>query len=153
MFEPKRSHQRYCQHRHCLRLVRRWQAAKRQQRRRARIEPRRAHAAAEKKRRLKRRTQAALQAASHTAQPVIGPRVVTQKKKSSPPFCDRPGCWKHTHCVGGNGCHYCGPDCRHTMRRVLDRERKARRRNTFHGQFKRRLEYDHAWSSPAPPSG
>jgi hypothetical protein len=36
---------------------------------------------------------------------------------------------------------YCGDDCRQAVRRVLDRERKWLRRNTYAGHFKRRMEY------------
>lgn len=56
-FQARRWNQRYCQHPECLRLLRRWQAAKRQQERRKRSEVRQARAAAERDRRARRRAE------------------------------------------------------------------------------------------------
>ena len=56
-FQPRRWNQRYCHDPECLRLLRRWQAAKRQQERRRRPEARKAHADAERARRARRRAE------------------------------------------------------------------------------------------------
>jgi hypothetical protein len=54
-FRARRWNQRYCQAPECVRLVHRWQAAKRQEHRRRRPEVRQARAAAERQRRARRR--------------------------------------------------------------------------------------------------
>ena len=50
-FQARRHNQRYCREPECLKKLRRWQAAKRQQKRRADAEGRRRHAEAERQRR------------------------------------------------------------------------------------------------------
>ena len=53
------------------------------------------------------------------------------------PLCDRPGCFRPRR--AGPAARYCDPACTSAMRRVLDRERKWRRRGTPAGRLKRRL--------------
>jgi len=143
-FRPERNNQRYCQDPNCLRLVRRWQAAKRQQRRRAQEGHRRAHAVAERKRREHRKAQAALLSKPAPPDRKSKPAWSRRRKKSSDPFCDRPGCWEEPASVGGQRSSYCAQTCRQAMERVLDRERKARQRKSFCGRYKRQLEYSRA---------
>lgn len=150
-FRPNRANQRYCQRTDCLHSVRRWQAAKRQQRRRAQAQQRRAHAAAERSRRQKRKAQAALQSGPASPNRKSTSAWSRRRKKSSEPFCDRPGCWQSTQLIAGQNCSYCCLACRQSMQRVLDRERKARQRKGFYGRFKRQLEYSHARTKSEPP--
>jgi hypothetical protein len=56
IYRPRRPNQRYCRERECLRELRRWQAAKRQQKRRATSEGRKKHAQAERVRRQRQKS-------------------------------------------------------------------------------------------------
>jgi hypothetical protein len=151
-FRPKRNNQRYCQDPDCLRRVRRWQAAKRQQHRRAQEEHRHAHAAAERKRRQQRKADAALRPKGATPNRKPEPAWSRRRRKSSDPFCNRPGCWAEPASVGGQRSSYCSKTCRQALERVLDRERKARQRKSFCGRYKRQMEYDRAGNgAPSTP--
>jgi hypothetical protein len=129
-----------------MKLVRRWQAAKRQQGRRGRSEIRREHAAAERERRARR-----LQAirGAPTSPPYQSPvktagsrgRAWSRSKKNSCPFCDRPGCYEALRPSCRSPARYCGNQCRQAVRQVRDRERKWFSRKTTAGRYKRRLEY------------
>ena len=146
VFQPCRWNQRYCQDAECLRLVRRWQAAKRQRQRRQHAGHRQQHCAAERERRKRRRQQAAegTSSASSTAEPTKAAEkdgAWSRSKRSSANFCDRPGCYDPVRCSLRAQARYCGDRCAQVMRRVLDRERKWVRRNTYAGRFKRQLEY------------
>ena len=66
-FLPRQWNQRYCREPECLRLLHRWQAAKRQQRRRSWPESRRQHAQAERQRRIRRREEAHARQAERSA--------------------------------------------------------------------------------------
>lgn len=146
IYEPGRWNQRYCQDAECMKLLRRWQAAKRQQGRRSRSEIRQAHAAAERARRARR-----LQGnrVAPTGPPYQSPaktagsrgRAWSRSKKNSAPFCDRPGCYEPLRPSCRCPARYCGNECREAVRRVCDRERKWFSRKTAAGRFKRRLEY------------
>lgn len=151
-YQPRRSSQRYWQDADCLNLVRRWQAAKRQQQRRSRPEVRQQQAAAERERRARLREEARRVAASGTS-PGVGaenqaaderPAVSgawSRTRNNSAPFCDRPGCYEPLRdCVNGQS-RYCDDDCRQAVRRVRDRERKWLFRKSRAGRLKRRLEY------------
>jgi hypothetical protein len=59
-------------------------------------------------------------------------------------MCDRTGCYEPPAKVGRNQARYCCPACRRAVRRVLDRERKWRRRGTFQGRRARAREYQAA---------
>jgi hypothetical protein len=143
-FQPQRWNQRYCQDRDCLRLVRRWQAAKRQRQRRCRPEVRQQRAAATRQQRAHRREQ---QLAGTGGQETTAAgsrkteRAWSRSTNNFKPFCDRPGCYEPRRPSRGGVACYCGADCRQAMRRIRDRECKWLRRKTAVGRFKRRLEY------------
>ena len=144
-FQARRHNQRYCREPECQKELHRWQAAKRQQRRRAAPEGRRQHAEAERQRRKRNATredvpQEGQAAATVAAEPARGHAA----RKHPEVFCDRPGCYE---AVRGSSCapaSYCGDDCRTAMNRVRDRERKWLLRNRPAGRIKRHLEYQAA---------
>lgn len=119
-FRARRWNQLYCQDAECRRLLRRWQAAKRQQQRRQRPEVRQAQAEAERKRRTARRAAAAQKQAA----PDADRGAWSRGKNISAPFCDRPGCYDAVRSSCRCPARYCGDDCREAVRRVRDRERK-----------------------------
>jgi hypothetical protein len=132
LYQPSRWNQRYCQDPECLRLVRRWQAAKRQQQRRACPDVRQAHAAAERQRRARRREvsrQVGKPVSPSAAEDGLPDRAWSRSKKYSAPFCDRPGCYEAVRPSCRCRARYCGDDCRQALRRVRDRERKWLSRN------------------------
>lgn len=138
-FRPNCWNQRYCQQPHCLREVRRWFAAKRQRRRRASAIHRQQHAQAERQRRIQRKQQVDSQVTTVAAnQPR---RAWSRSKIFHEDFCDRPGCYEARRTSPRAPAKYCGDDCRQAVRRVLDRERKWKRRNTYAGRYRRTLEY------------
>lgn len=131
IYHPARWNQRYCQQPECQRLVRRWQAAKRQRAHRRLPENRKRHAEAEAKRRRQR-----------TVLPTDSDRVADEKTASSgrawsrgkrfpADFCDRPGCYEPLPGDSRAPVRYCGRDCRQAVRRVVDRERKWLTRNRY----------------------
>lgn len=128
---------RYCQDPQCLRLVRRWQAAKRQQQRRATPEGRQRHAQAQRERRL----QAAARSRAEDVRPARGHAA---KVFLPHPFCNRPGCFEPPQASPKAPASYCGGECRKAVRRVRDRERKWLWRHTPEGRLKRQFEYDAA---------
>ena len=143
IYQPRRWNQRYCQDAECLKLVRRWQNAQRQQQRRRRAEVRAQHAAAERHRRERRRQ---ARAGPTSGEPPATDehadhRAWSRRRKNSAPFCHRPGCYEPLPEESRAPARYCGFACRQPMQRVLDRERKWLRRNTPAGRRKRRLEY------------
>jgi hypothetical protein len=136
-YTPRRWNQRYCQDAECLRLVRRWQTAKRQAERRQDEAVKAKHAEAQKARR---------QRASSSPQPPKDPDVAAARghaaKIFSPtPLCDRPGCYEPPRKSGRSQAKYCCPACRQAVNRVLDRERKWLKRGTFQGRRAREREY------------
>ena len=143
-YRARQWNQRYCQDPECLRLVRRWQATKRQRQCRAAPEASQRHAQAERARREQGRARSrpppgedsvsvdtALSSGAWSRSEAPLPRVL----------CDRPGCYEPPR----DGCRapssYCSDACRQAMRRVKDRERKYLGRKTKAGRLKRRLEY------------
>ncbi len=137
VFLPRRWNQRYCREPACLRELYRWQAAKRQQRRRSHAENRRQHADAERQRRSRRREEArireverSLPASSPTA-PIDTPRprAWSRSKRNPGDFCDRPGCFEPLRRSNRAPARYCGDVCRQAVRRVRDRERKWKKRH------------------------
>jgi hypothetical protein len=156
IFQPRRWNQRYCGTPECRRELRRWQSAKRQQRRRSRPEVRQQHAAAERQRRARRR-----EVGQGSPPPAPkGPEsdgAWSRSKKISGPFCDRPGCYEPRRPAARSPARYCGDGCAQDIRRVLDRERKWLRRNTPAGRLKRRLERERQrrrrCSASGDPSG
>ena len=125
-FIPRRWNQRYCREPECLQQLNRWQAAKRQQRRRTRAEVRRQQAEAQRQRRQRRRSEAdARKTAPATPSPVAArPRALSRSKKNPYDFCDRPGCFAPRRPSGRAPARYCGDACHHAMHLVRDRERK-----------------------------
>ncbi len=154
VFQARCWNQRYCQDPECLRLVRCWQAAKRQCQCRQNAAHRERHCEAERQRRKRRREQAASVASaskdcvleSSSVQSAEETCAWSRSKKVSVDFCDRVGCYDPVRRSSRAQARYCGDDCRQAMRRVLDRERKWLRRNTDAGRVKRRSEYERAQS-------
>jgi len=145
-YQPRQWKQRYCQESECLKEVRRWQAAKRQQRRRERPEVRRQRAAEERERRARQREERRCQATIAADRSAVDGAPETngawsRKAKSSEPFCDRVGCYETLRSCSNGQARYCGEDCRRDVVRVRDRERKWLARKTLAGRFKRHLEY------------
>lgn len=135
LFPPRRFNQRYCQDPECLKLVRRWQAAKRQQQRRSRPEVRRERAAAARRQRAER------PAERHSTCSSRSSCAWSRRARNSSGFCDRPGCYEPPQSSRRSSARYCGDECRQAMRRVRDRERKWLNRRTKVGRYKRQLEY------------
>lgn len=142
IYQARRWNQRYCGQADCRLQLRRWQAAKRQQRRRSRPEVRQQHAAAERQRRA-HRGEATNSAVRSRGQDAAGTPdgAWSRSKRNLAPFCDRPGCYQPRRQPTRSPARYCGDACARAMRRVQDRERKWLRRNTLVGRLKRRLEY------------
>jgi hypothetical protein len=129
-FVPRRWNQRYCREPECLQQLSRWQAAKRQQRRRARAEVRRQQAEAQRQRRQRHRSEAGDRQTEPAAEPPAAsrPRALSRSKKNPHDFCDRPGCFEPRRPSGRAPARYCGDACRQAVQRVRDRERKWKRR-------------------------
>lgn len=136
-YQPRRWNQRYCQDPECLRLVRRWQAAKRQAQRRQGEAAQAQHAEAERVRR-----QRILASPEAPQPPEIGVARGHAARIFSPtPLCDRPGCHEPVLKSGRSQARYCCAACRQAVRRVVDRERKWQFRGTFRGRRARAREY------------
>jgi len=131
VYLPNRWNQRYCQDPECQRLVRRWQAAKRQRAHRRSPDNRRRHAEAEAKRRRERT--APRPSNDHTAAEKSSrqDRAWSRSRKNPAEFCDRPGCYEPLPEHSRAPARYCDHACRQAMRRVRDRERKWLSRNRY----------------------
>jgi hypothetical protein len=129
-FVPRRWNQRYCREAECLLLLRRWQTAKRQQRRRARAEVRQQQAEAQRQRRHRQRGEAGVRQAERSppATEAPAPRAWSRSRKNPHDFCDRPGCFEPRRPSRRAPSRYCAGDCRPAVQRVRDRERKWKRR-------------------------
>lgn len=119
IFAPRCWNQRYCQDAACLKLVRRWQAAKRQRQRRSQPEVRTQRAAAARRQRAEHR-----RAKASTTEPASRERAWSRSKKFPLDFCDRPGCYDPRRAACSHQARYCGDACCQAVRRVRDRERK-----------------------------
>ena len=139
-YQPRRWNQRYCQDAECLRLVRRWLAARRQAKRRQNDAAKTQDA--EKQRARRRRVPSPPQAP--TIPELAAARGHAAKILLPPPLCDRPGCYEPPLKSGRHQACYCCPTCRQALRRVLDRERKWRLRGTFQGRRARDQQYQAA---------
>jgi hypothetical protein len=139
-YQPRRPNQRYCQEPECLRLLRRWQAARRQAKRRQDEAAKAQHAQAQRA----RRQRAASSPQAPKAPEVVAARGHAANFFSPMPLCDRPGCHEPPRKLGRNQACYCCSACRQAVRRVLDRERKWRWRGTFQGRRARVQEYQAA---------
>ncbi len=149
IYKARRWNQRYCQDPKCLQLVRRWQAAKRQEERRRRPEARAAHATAERQRRA-RQAEGLRETPSESASTPDDDHAPdddqdrgawSRSKTFSVPFCDRPGCYEAVRASCRCEARYCSDACRQAVRRVRDRERKWLARNRQAGRFQHRIEY------------
>lgn len=142
-YQPRRWNQHYCQDPECLRLVRRWQAAKRQAKRRQHEAAKSQHAEAERVRRQSIRS-----SPQAPKPPEIGAARGHAAKIISPTpmgsICDRPGCHEPVLKLGRSQARYCCWACRQAVRRVVDRERKWQFRGTFRGRRAREREYQAA---------
>jgi len=123
-----------------MRLVRCWQAAKRQTKRRQDDAAKTQHAEAERARR---------QRANSSPQPPQSPedaaaRGHAAKILAPTPMCHRPGCYEPPVKSGRSQARYCCSACREAVRRVVDRERKWKLRGTFRGRRIREQEYQAA---------
>jgi hypothetical protein len=144
IFDARSGNQRYCQDPECLKLVRRWQAAKRQRMRRQQPEVRENRAAAarearERKSRLKTDPPAPTEPVMPAEQP-DPPGAWSRSRKIPGPICDRVGCYESPRPACRCLAHYCSHECRDAMQRVRDRERKWLWRNTLAGQIKCQLQ-------------
>jgi hypothetical protein len=124
--------------------VKRWQSLRRQRRRRAEEEARKAHQEAEKERRKRRK-----EALQNDRNPSENTELREERghaheaipKKS---ICARPGCYNHPKQSLRTPAIYCCDECRDAVRRVRDRERKWLARASFAGRLKRGIEYESA---------
>lgn len=150
-YRAQQWNQRYCREPECLKEVRRWQAKKRQRRRRAAPEGRKSHAEAERARRQRsaRPSKPLSRDNASTATTVVS----GAWSRSKTPLCDRPGCYEPPRDSRRAPSAYCSDACRACVRRVKDRERKWLARNTKAGQRKRRLEYHAAAKKQLPLPG
>lgn len=128
---PTRWNQRYCRDPECRRLVRRWQAAKRQRARRRLPENRKRHAEAEAKRRRDRAAQPRTHDPVAVEKTASQDRAWSRSKQIPGEFCDRPGCYEPLPNGSRAPVRYCGRDCRQALRAVRDRERKWLSRNRY----------------------
>jgi hypothetical protein len=139
-YTPRCWNQCYCQDPECLRLVRRWQAAKRQAKLRQDEAVKARHAQAQRARRRR---------VISLPQPPKKPKVAAARGHAAKiffprPFCDRPGCFESPLKSNRNQAKYCCAACRRAVGRVLDRERKWLKRGTFQGRQARQREYQAA---------
>jgi hypothetical protein len=139
-YTPRRWNQRYCQDTECMRLVRRWHAARRQAERREEDAVKAQHAEAERARRG--RVKSLPQAPNDPE--VTAARGHAAKNFSPTPICERPGCHDTPPKSGRNQAKYCCLSCRQAIYRVLDRERKWLKRGDFQGRRAREREYQAA---------
>lgn len=139
-YQPRRWNQHYCQDPECLRLVRRWQSAKRQSKRRQDDAAKAQHAEAERA----RRQRATISPQAPNCPEDAAARGHAATIFSPTPMCHRPGCHEAVVKSGRNQSCYCCSACRQAVRRVVDRERKWLWRGTFRGRRAREREYQAA---------
>jgi len=121
-------------------LVRRWQAAKRQAKRRQDEAAKSQHAEAERVRRER------IPSSPQAPKPpeIVAARGHAARIFSPTSMCDRPGCHEPVAKLGRSQGRYCCSACRQAVRRVVDRERKWLFRGTFRGRRAREQEYQAA---------
>jgi hypothetical protein len=137
-YQPRCPNQRYCQDPECLRLLRRWQAARRQAHRRQDEAVKAQHAQAE---RARRRQRAPSSPQTPNSSEIAAARGHAANIFSATPICARPGCHEPAVKSGRSQGRYCCRACRQAVRRVVERERKWRLRGTFRGRRLRQQEY------------
>jgi hypothetical protein len=133
IFCPRSWNQRYCREPECLRLLHRWQAAKRQRKRRRQAEHRQQHVAAERARRQRQRDARKHAPGAAPSRPPAAPargapRAWSRSERIFPDFCDRPGCYDPLRGPRRGPAQYGDADCAQAQRRVQDRERKFKAR-------------------------
>jgi hypothetical protein len=139
-YHPRQRNQRFCRDSFCQAEVKRWQAAKRQQKWRSDANNRIQQADRERLRREKLRLQAQASQLSAKAddvcdltmadfEPVTLPPALSRNSSIPKDFCDRPGCYEPTRPSQRNPAKYCSNACRTAMQRVRDRDRKWRARS------------------------
>lgn len=156
-FCPRSWNQRYCREPDCLRLLHRWQAAKRQRERRRQAEKRRQHAAAERTRRQRQRAARKSAAGAAASRPLVAAvgtagRAWSRSQPRFQDFCDRPGCYDPLPSSRRGPVQYCGAGCAQAQRRVEDRERKfmARQQKAAarRAEERQQASVGKAWPSP-----
>jgi hypothetical protein len=120
-----------------MRLLRRWQAARRQADRRQDEAVKAQHAEAERA----RRQRAPSSPQTPNSSKVAATRGHAANIFSATPICARPGCHEPPVKSGRSQGRYCCRACRQAVRRVVERERKWRLRGTFRGRRLREQEY------------
>jgi hypothetical protein len=153
-YRARQWNQRYCGDSACGKLVRRWQATKRQRERRASPEGREKHAEAERVRRQRSPACSRPPADEAISSAPASPDGAWSRSETPLPatLCSRPGCYEPPRHSCRSPSSYCGDACREAMRRVRDRERKYLARKTKAGRLKRRLEYSAAAKKQLPVS-
>lgn len=131
-YQPRQWNQSFCQEPDCQAEVKRWQAAKRQQKWRADADNRRRQASRDRERREKQRQQA-----HATADVADSPETSPAPSQGGAPsrnlplpkdFCDRPGCYDATRPSHRNQAKYCSNACRQAVLGARYRNRKWRAR-------------------------
>jgi hypothetical protein len=131
-YKPRRWNQRFCGDPDCRREVRRWQAAKRQQRVRQTELGRQRHREREFQRRRAyrdRKSELSLPVQQPVQPPEPLPPGAWSRCKPHPKyFCDRPGCYDPVRSARSHAARYCSDECRRAVERVRDRQRKHLKR-------------------------
>lgn len=146
-YQPRQWNQSFCQEPECQAEVKRWQAAKRQQKWRADDDNRRRQASRDRQRREKQRQQA--QSIKGGSAPPETPAVSNDSGAPSrnlplpKDFCDRPGCYEATRPSLRNHAKYCSNACSQAMRGVQDRNRKKRLRRLKRKRTRRKRVRDY----------
>ena len=148
-YQARNWNQRYCQDPKCLRLVRRWQAARRR--------PNVARMTLSKPSTPRQRRIAVSESSSRPRR-LKTPKLYPRAWSRTPiffllPVCDRPGCYKAPKKSVRNRARYCCAACRQAVRKVQDRERKWLSRGTLDGRKKRSFEYRAARKRRVPQQG
>jgi hypothetical protein len=146
VFVPTHWKQRYCHEPDCERELHRWEAAKRQRKRRKDPRIRRQHAEQERERRRQRREERRRRLAGTSPRsptpnhdsPPDAPRAWSRNRRHPENFCDRPGCYEPVRPCCRTRARYCGKECGKAMCHVRDRERKYKWRRKKKATRRRR---------------
>ena len=116
-FQARRHNQRYCREPECLDALRRWQAAKRQQKRRAGPEGRQRHAEAERQRRRRKTSRADVPEGGQTpATTAAGPARGHAAKNIPKFFAIGQAVTSRCENLRRAPASYCGDECRAAMK-------------------------------------
>lgn len=145
-YTPRRWNQQFCGDPDCRKEVRRWQAAKRQQRVRETEQGRKRHRERERQRRRANRNRKSVPnpPVQPPAQPPEPrPSGAWSRCKPHPKyFCDRPGCFDPVRPARSRAARYCGDECRRAVNRVRDRQRKHLKRQDLTNELHRSTRFD-----------